>query len=166
MIRQKLFTVLLLIASITIQAQTNFTYTPEKPKPGDVITFTYQPAGDIANTILPVEGVVYQMGKPGNKADDIVMEKKAGKYTGSITTDTAMSLVYFGFSADKKFDNNFNDGYSIQLYENDKPRSSSYFSLSKFYQFMGRNVGLDASNEKALAAIEKEIALYPENKKL
>lgn len=165
MIRQKLFVALLLIISITVQAQKNFTYTPEKPKPGDVITFTYEPAGDIANTILPVEGIIYQMGKKGSKADDIVMEKKAGKYTGSITTDTAMNFLYLGFSADKKFDNNFNEGYSIQLYENDKPRDGSYSSRSIYYQGMGRQVGLEPNNEKALAELEKEMELYPDSKK-
>ena len=161
----KFFTALLLIVSIATQAQKNFTYTPEKPKPGDVIRFTYEPVGDIANTILPVEGVVYQMGKGGSKADDIVMEKIAGKYSGSFTTDTAMNFVYLGFSADKKFDNNFNDGYNILLYDNDKPRNGSYYSQSLFYQFSGRQVGLEPSNEKALATIEKEMELYTENKK-
>jgi len=155
----------LLFITITTQAQKNFTYSPEKPKPGEVITFTYEPAGDLANSIKPVEGVVYQVGKRGNKADDIVMERKAGKYTGTITTDTAMGFIYLGFKVDKKFDNNFNEGYFIQLYENDKPRDGSYFSKSGFYQYMGRNVGLDPNNEKALEAIEKEIELYPENRK-
>src|SRR5258705_7685469 len=127
MLSQKLFTVLLLTASITLKAQKNFSYTPEKPKPGDVISFTYEPGGDIANTILPVEAVVYQRGKTGYKADDIIMEKKAGKYSGSVTTDPAMGFVYLGFSADKKFDNNFNEGYTIILYDNDKPINGSYY---------------------------------------
>jgi thiol-disulfide isomerase/thioredoxin len=165
MFYKKLLTALLLIVSITTKAQKNFTYTPDKPKPGDVITFTYAPAGDIANTILPVEGSVYQSGSRISKADDLALEKNAGKYTGTITADTAASFIYFGFSANGKFDNNFNEGYFIQLYENDKPRSSSYFGLSGFYQMMGRNVGLEANNEKALSAIEKEIELYPGNKK-
>lgn len=162
---QKLFTALLLITSITLKAQKNFTYTPEKPKPGDVIRFTYEPAGDIANTILPVEGIIYQMGKNAKKADDLVMERIAGKYTGSFTTDTAAGFVYFGFTADKKMDNNFNEGYTILLYENEKPREGTYSSQSMFYQSMGRQVGLEPNNEKALAAIEKEIELYPGNKK-
>jgi len=153
------------MASITAQAQKNFTYTPENPKPGDVITFTYEPAGDIANTILPVEGVVYQMGKKGNKADDIVMERKAGKYTGTIKTDPEMNFLYLGFSSDKKFDNNFNEGYSVQLYENDKPVNGSYTSKSFYYMGNGRQVGLETNNEKALAAMEKEFELYPDNKK-
>ena len=163
---KQFFAVLLLFSVITIQAQKNFTSSPEKPKPGDVITFIYEPAGDIANTIKPVEGVFYQMGPQGRKADDITMEKKAGKYTGSVTTDAKMTFAYFAFSADKKFDNNFNEGYTILLYENEQPCNSAYFNLGNFYQFMGRQVGLDANNEKALAAMEKEIKLYPENKNL
>ena len=165
MFTRKFFIVLLLIVTVTAQAQKNFIYTPEKPKPGDKITFTYEPAGDIANTIKPVEGVVYQSGKRSSIADDIVMEKKDGKYTGSIVTDTAMGFVYFGFRSDKKFDNNYNEGYFIQLYENDKPRDGSYLAKANLYQYMGRQVGIDVNNEKALEAYEKEFELYPDSKK-
>ena len=165
MFTRKFIVALLFIITVTANAQKNFTYTPEKPKPGDKITFTYEPAGDISNTIKPVEGVMYQMGKRGNKADDIVVEKKGGKYTGTITTDTAMNFLYFGFTADKKFDNNFNEGYYIQLYENDKPRDGSYLSKANLYQYAGRAVGMDVNNEKALEAYEKEFELYPDNKK-
>jgi thiol-disulfide isomerase/thioredoxin len=135
------------------------------PKPGDKITFTYEPAGDIANTIKPVEGVVYQTGKRGSKVDDIVLERKAGIYTGTITTDTAMNFLYFGFTADKKFDNNFNEGYYIQLYENDKPRDGSYMAKANFYQYASRQVGIDVNNEKALEAYDKEFESFPDNKK-
>jgi len=165
MFTRKFIAALLLITTVTAKSQKNFIYAPEKPKPGDKITFTYEPAGDIANTIKPVEGVVYQMGKRGTKADDIVMEKKAGKYTGTITTDTAMGFLYFGFTADKKFDNNFNEGYYIQLYENDKPRDGSYMAKANLYQYAGRQVGIDVNNEKALEAYDKEFELFPDNKK-
>jgi hypothetical protein len=37
MFYQKLFTALLLFVAVTTQAQQKFTYTPEKPKPGDVL---------------------------------------------------------------------------------------------------------------------------------
>lgn len=154
-----------LILSVTVAfAQNNFSYSPEKPKPGDVITFFYEPAGDIANTILPVEASVYQMGNKGQKADDITLVKKGGKYTGAITTDTAMNFLYFSFSADKKFDNNFGEGYYIQLFENDKIRRGSYFWLSHFMQYSIRAIGGEKNEEKALTAIEKEFSLYPESK--
>ncbi|HKC34450.1 MAG TPA: TlpA disulfide reductase family protein, partial [Chitinophagaceae bacterium] len=165
MFTRKFIIALLLTITITVQAQKNFTYTPEKPKPGDKITFTYEPAGDIANTIKPVEGIVYQSGKRSSTADDIHMEKKDGKYTGTLVTDTAMGFVYFGFTADKKFDNNFNEGYFIHLYENDKPRDGSYLAKANLYQFMGRRVGIDANNEKAFEAYDKEFELFPDNKK-
>lgn len=165
MLKRKLLFVSALLSVIAIQAQKNFSYTPEKPKPGDVITFTYEPAGDIANTLLPVEGVLYQVGKRSNKADDLIFEKKGGKYTGSVTIDTAAGFLYFGFSVDRKFDNNFNEGYFIQLYENDKPRDGSYLAMANYYQYMGRQVGVDPNNEKALVAYEKEFEQYPENKK-
>ena len=105
------------------------------------------------------------MGKRANKADDIAMERKAGKYTGTITTDTAMGFLYFGFSADKKFDNNFNEGYYIQLYENDKPRDGSYMANANLYQYAGRQVGIEVNNEKALESYDKEFELFPDNKK-
>jgi len=163
---RNLLTVILLLAVISLSAQKNFSYTPEKPKPGEVITFIYEPAGDLAKINKPIEAAVYQGGPRGRKADDLVLEKKEGKYVGNFTADTAMSFAYLAFSVNKKFDNNSNEGYSILLYDGDQPRSSAYFNLGIFYQYMGRSVGMDAENEKALAAMEKEIELYPDNKKL
>lgn len=156
---------LLLVLTIGATAQTNFSYTPEKPKPGDVITFTYVPAGDIANSIKPVEAILYQVGTTKSKTDDLKMDRKGAKYTGTFTTDTAMNFIYLGFTVDRKFDNNFNEGYYIHLYDNDKPRIEGYFALANLYQYMGRQVGMEVNNDKALAAMEKEFALYPESKK-
>ncbi|MDQ6757385.1 MAG: redoxin domain-containing protein, partial [Bacteroidota bacterium] len=62
-------------------------------------------------------------------------------------------------------DNNFNNGYWIQLYEGDKLKKGSNVSLSQFYQGMGGQVSVDANNDKALQILEKEFLLYPENKK-
>jgi thiol-disulfide isomerase/thioredoxin len=155
---------LLLICSNSF-AQQNFSYSPEKPKPGETITITYRPAGDIANTILPVEAVVYQIGNTKQKADDIQLKKLADTYTASVTTDTSANFVYFSFSADKKFDNNYNEGYTIQLYENGNIRNGSYFSQSMFFQYLGGQAGVSRDNAKALAAMEKEFALYPQSRK-
>ena len=162
---KRLFLVTLVLVAVTSQAQKNFSYSPEKPKPGDEITITYEPAGDLANNIKPVEGVFYQTGTGLNKADDIVMQRKGRTFTGTIKTDTAAAFVYFSFSIDKKFDNNFNEGYYIQLYQDDKPREGSYFNLGNFYQYSIRQAGGEPNNEKALAALQKEIELYPDNKR-
>jgi thiol-disulfide isomerase/thioredoxin len=156
---------LLLLISASSYAQPNFSYSPEKPKPGETITITYHTAGDIANTILPVEAIVYQNGQSKQKADDLQLKKTADGFTASFTADTAANFIFFSFSADKKFDNNTNDGYTIHLYENDKIRSGSYMNKSMFFQFLGGYAGVERNNEKALAAMESEFSLYPENRK-
>jgi len=37
-----------LFLSVQLMAQTNFTYSPQNPKPGDQVTITYEPAGALA----------------------------------------------------------------------------------------------------------------------
>ena len=166
MLNRKFLCLLLLIATITSYSQKNFSFSPEKPKPGDVITITYEPAGDIANTILPVEALLYQLGSKGMKVDDVPLERMAGKFSGKIATDTGSNFVFFVFSADKKMDNNFNNGYTILLYDNGEVRKGGYFNQGQFYQSSGRYyAGIDPNNDKALEAMEKEFSAFPESRK-
>lgn len=163
---QKILFLLFSASSISCFAQQNFTYSPEKPKPGETITITYESSGDIANTILPIEAVVYQRGTKKEKADDLVLTKKGNKYTGSFSTDTSMGFVYLSFKSDKKYDNNYNNGYYIHLYENSNIRKGSYNDLSLFYQFMGSQIGVERNNAKTISAIESEFKNFPESKKM
>ena len=165
MLTKTIICLLLSVSTLSSFAQQNITFSPEKPKPGETITVTYELAGDIANTILPVEAVVYQKGKTKQRADDLMLEKIGRKYTGRFTADTAMDFIYLSFSSDKKFDNNYNEGYYLQLHENGKPKKGSNLDLSLFYQFMGGQAGVERNNEKALAAMEKEFSLFPDARK-
>jgi thiol-disulfide isomerase/thioredoxin len=165
MYTKSILSFLFLVSAITCFAQQNFSYTPEKPKPGETITITYEPSGNLAGTAGPLEAVLYQKGLVKQKADDLVLEKTGRKYTASFTTDTAINFIYIGFSANKVFDNNNNNGYYIQLYENNEPRKGSYQSLSFFYQFFGSQVGVDRNNEKAVTALENEFKFFPDTKK-
>ena len=177
MLPKSLFTAIFLILAFTSQAQKKFIYSPGNPRPGDIITFTYEPGGIMANTHKPVEGllfqvinvskdwIIFQYGNPPVKVDDIIMTEKDGKYSGTIKTDSASNFIYFGFSADGSFDNNDNEGYYIHLYKNDKPSEQSYYNKSLFFQGWARRLDIDVNNEKSLAAIQKEVDLYPESKK-
>ena len=161
--------VLLLLAGNAV-AQDNFTYTPQNPKPGDVITITYEPSGTLLGTMKPVEAVYYVSGyAPGGyknlDADELVLTRQGKKYTGTIKTDTAAALVTLGFSADKNFDNNFNKGYYIILNEGEKPRKGAHTALSFFYQFDGSRVGVERDAEKALEAVKKEMEQNADVKK-
>ncbi len=155
----------LLLVTSGCFAQQNFTYTPEKPKPGEMITITYKTAGDIANTILPVEAIVYQIGQNSQFTDELSLKKTTDGFTASFTADTSANFIFFSFSADKKFDNNNNEGYMIRLYLDDKPRKGAFISEFMFYQFTGGEAGVERNNEKALAAMEAEFRLYPDNRK-
>lgn len=161
---KKFLLVTLLFSAINTFAQSNFKYTPEKPQAGDLITITYSPAGDIANSTSALEAIVYSLGK-GETANDIDLKKSGNTYTGTVQTDTSTTLVFFSFSADKKFDNNANNGYWIQLYDGDKIKKGSNLSVALYYQFFGRNTGVEANNDKALEYMEEEFKMYPESKK-
>ncbi|ODT35422.1 MAG: hypothetical protein BGN92_01245 [Sphingobacteriales bacterium 41-5] len=47
-----------LIVPASVFAQVNFSYTPEKPKPGDEVRFTYTPSGDLAGIIQVPEAYI------------------------------------------------------------------------------------------------------------
>lgn len=162
MLYKKILTVLFLFSACIAVAQKNFSFHPDKPKAGDVITITYEPAGDIINTPHPVEGIVYNFGSEGQATEDVILKRSGKKYTGTILTDSSQSFLFLGFSANKVFDNNFNEGYWIQLYEDGKLKKDSYANLGLFYQYYGSQVGVERNNEKALLAFEKELELNPD----
>ncbi len=169
MLTKSLLPIFIFINSV-VYSQQNFQYSPKHPKAGDVITFTYTPSGDIANTQKPVEGVVYTLGnytlgRNDQTAEDIELKLVENKYTGTFKTDTTQNFVWFGFSADKKFDNNFGNGYWIQLYDGDKIKKGSNISALQFYQYAGRSVNVDQDNKRALQYFDQEVSLYPESKK-
>jgi len=161
---------LLLFFTANLLAQDNFSFTPENPKPGDVITITYEPSGQLLGTIKPIEAVYYVTGyaKGGAKnlaADELTLTRQGKKYVGTIKTDTAAALVTLGFAAENNYDHNSNNGYYIMLNDGDKPSKGAYTLLSYFYQYDGSRIGVERSNEKALEAVEKELELHQSLKK-
>lgn len=153
-----------LLLTMQVVAQNNFTYTPEKPQAGDLISFTYEQGGDLTGIQALPEAVAYQLGK-AQKAIDIPLTRSKGKLTGTVQTDTSGNFVYFSFSADKKFDNNFGNGFWIELYDGDKVKKGSHISHALYHQFYGGDAGVERDNGKAISEYEKEFALYPDSKK-
>jgi len=154
---------LALFAGVVSKGQQNITIQPANPKPGDVITITYRPAGDLANTSKKVEAAFYLYRSSGTTADDLPLTLSVKDYTATITTDTSVNFIQLAFFTGETFDNNFNDGYTIQLWKGGKICKGSYASLANYFMNLCTNSGVTANPEKALAAIEKERSLYPEN---
>jgi len=155
-----LFTI---IAGTMAKAQQNFTFQPAHPKPGDTITVQYKPAGDLVNIKEKVEAVFYLYCKDGYrvKADDLPLTKVGNSYIAKVCTDTSFNLVQLGFYVDKTFDNNFDQGYTIQLWNGDTVCKGSFASLSNFYSESGRLTGVKTDFPKALTMMEKEKSLFP-----
>lgn len=162
---QNILLLLLCCITINLYAQNNFTISPEKPQPGDLVTITYEPAGDLANTTAMVEAVAYQMGKGRQKALDIKFARSYGKLKGTVQTDTTGLFLYFSFSVDNKFDNNFNKGYWTFLYNGDSVKQTSHALKAVYHQYYITETGGDKDNAKALASFEQEFTLFPASKK-
>jgi thiol-disulfide isomerase/thioredoxin len=157
--------IVIVFCAIDSFGQNNFKFSPEKPKAGDMINITYTPSGDIANSNSALEGIVYALGSKGQAANDMSLKKSGKEYTTVISTDTSDNFIFFSFSSDKKFDNNFNNGYWIQLYDGDKIKKGAYNSTALFYKGMGRADGADINNDTALHYMDEEFKAYPESKK-
>lgn len=137
MCRKKILLVVLLFSASVIHAQKNFTYTPEKPKPGDVISFTYESSGDLANSLEPIEAIVYSYdNKGGRAAEDLPLKRKGYKYTVTIVTDTLQNLISISFYVGKRYDTNLDSGYYIQLYDNDKPKKEAMPTYGSFINLL------------------------------
>ncbi len=150
------FTVLLSIAAL---AQGEFTFSPEKPKPGDEITISYKPAA-----VVPVKISGYELKGPVMKDLDFEAKRTAGKYTATFKTDTSSAFVFFAVTAGGAPDNNQGNGYTIELYENGKPREGANVSRSFFFQYYGEEAGIQNDKERALAALEREVQFHPGNR--
>lgn len=168
--RKPQLTLLLLLCAVTSWSQ-NFTFTPQNPKPGDLVTFTYEPAGMLVGATKPIECSYYQLNKTApnafgtSSADDLKLSRKGNKYTGSLKVDTAANFIYLGFYSGNNFDHNKNEGYYIIVQDGEKARRGAYYSQYAYYNFLGRQVGLERNTDKALEALQKEIDLYPEDRK-
>ena len=167
---RNILTMAFLFCALQTFAQNNFTYSPEKPQAGDVITINYsnsktRPAATSPNEKSSLNAIVYTLGSQGQTANDLSLKKRGDTYTATVKTDTSENFVFFSFSIDKNFDNNSNNGYWIQLYKGDSLKKGADLSLSRYYQSYGRNAGLEPDNDKALNSMEDEFKRDPEAKK-
>jgi hypothetical protein len=85
--KTRLFIIFFLFAFMAVKGQQNFSYQPFRPRPGDVITITYTPSGDLANITQPVEALFYLYSSSGINADDLLLKLPGSKYTGTIPTE-------------------------------------------------------------------------------
>ncbi|TXH20113.1 MAG: TlpA family protein disulfide reductase [Chitinophagaceae bacterium] len=159
-----LCTLTFICACLFLNAQDNFTYSPAKPQPGDIIKFSYTPAGDLAGNNKALEAFVLSMNTKQPEIVDIKVARNAGKWEGEFKTDTSAKLIAFGFKIDKNFDNNKDNGYLVPLFNGDQIVPQGNYAAFQIYQMYGEELlGIKADAAKATAYLDKEKAAYPAN---
>ncbi len=159
---KNLLLIALLLGALDGFAQDNFTYSPQKPQPGEEISFQYTQGGDISGIMKMPEAYALVYSSGGDKIIDIPLTREYGKLVGKVKTDTGAGLVAFAFKIDDRFDNNDNNGFYVKLYEGEEVKKGSYAYLAHMYHSFGPQfLGLKAAPEKAVANYEKEFAADP-----
>jgi len=161
-----LITMMCWSASITLAQSSNFTSKPEYPKQGENVTITFKPGNILSPGDKKLEGVAYLFNEKSQKAQEIVLTKGAGVYTGTIKTDKDTRAVAFAFTSGEKKLNNGNKAYVLMMYDDQqKPVVGAYGSQAMIYQNYGNYLmGIESQPEVALEYAEKEYANYPDSR--
>lgn len=179
-----------LLALLGSKAQNNFTFTPEKPHPGDKIVFTYTPPPDFESDKEPLKCVAFKTGPysdmyafmaaANQKPVEVKLTKNGNRYQGEVLTDSTTCLLTFSFTignfkidyVDDKFrvtsgkaDNNDSSGYYIQFYSKTEKVCEYSSRFLAEYLNNGFKNGLAFTNPKLVKKFcELELESYPESK--
>ncbi len=177
-------TILTLIISSTLSAQTNLITTPEKPHPGDVVKFVYTPPSHLAGEKEPLHCTVFRMSNtvdfngvlfPLGKPLELEIKKTGDSYSGEVITEETTCGLMFRFSWGKlaidkkgmctsgKLDNNNKMGYFTPLYTADnKPCPTAYARMAMYLSDSYYNNWHFSNLPLAREYYEKEMEYYPE----
>lgn len=144
-----------------------FSYSPEKPAPGDEITVRYNPKGTDLEEASEISLIAYLYTKGFPEAREVILRKKGKTWTASFATEETTRGVLAKFKDEENTDNNDKKGFLITLYGKDgnpTPGGSAglaeaYSSWGAFLLDMKRNMDLALSN------FEEEFKLHPELKR-
>jgi thiol-disulfide isomerase/thioredoxin len=149
---------MLLLFSISIQAQKNVVFEPAQPKPGETIRISYNPS---ASPLFGLEDFSAYAHLVANGQMPVVQEVKLTKegtnYVGSISTNDTTRAVFIRFETDGKVDNNNNEGYFTLMYGPDgKPLPGSSLAAGTVFLSQAYFVGLQRNQDMALRYLKDE----------
>lgn len=153
--------VLFLLAATTMQAQKLLKTIQEKPQAGELISFIYEPAGEIARTTAPVKVVIGYKKDGNNIFTEQLLTKEGNKFKGSFQTEASQSILFLTFQSGEK-DDNSDGGYVVQLYEGSKIKKTANAALALMY--FDKRASVDSAKANALKYFEQEMTLYPETR--
>jgi thiol-disulfide isomerase/thioredoxin len=141
-------------------AQSPLSFQPAKPKPGEKITITYDPAGTPLAGKADPQAIAYLMDGTIPVAKEIKLTKSGQVYTGEITTADTAQGVFFTFARDAVKDNNDKNGYYTFLYSADgNPVPGARRSVGQTAMYYGELWGLEANTATSNGLIKEDFKL-------
>lgn len=154
------------LSGVNAQANKNFLFKPEKPKPGDKITVAYNPAGSKIEKAANISMFVHTYGKNIYSTNEYDLKKEGKIWMGSFSAADTCAGVVIRFTDGKEYDNNRSKCFPIRFYGNDgKLVKYASGGLAGGYVGWFGAFQIDPEAPTALKLCEEEIALYPSSLK-
>ena len=135
---------------------------PEKPKPGEKISFTYNTAGTELFGVDNPEAYIYLLEGALPLLKEIKITKNGNIYSGDFTTNDTTKAVFLSFSKDEKKDNNSDKGYFSMMYNPDgTPVNGARKNIGLAFGMYGGIWGLKRDVDAALKWNKEELAADP-----
>ncbi len=160
----KLISIITLLSVLIISCggpefEGTFSYSPEKPQPGEEITVMYDPAGTPLESAEKVDMVVYLYSIDLDDAVGIEMKKEGKGYKATFNTLQNSRGVVVKFVDRDDYDsadNNNKEGYLVELYnDNGEVIAGSRAGLAAAYYLWGSAAGIERDGERSIAEFNK-----------
>ncbi|GAB3019616.1 hypothetical protein GCM10027051_25810 [Niabella terrae] len=162
---KKFVTAITCLLTLQTLGQTGLVIQPQQPRAGELIRFEYSQSGDLSGLPQLPQAYVLQFSSKGNKIIDIPLKRSNGQLVGSFQSDSAASLLAFGFAIDDKIDDAQDSGYLVPLYQEGHPKAGSNAGIAAFYRHFGDNFfGVSSDPQKAVTYYQREFEAYPESR--
>ncbi|NII29030.1 TlpA family protein disulfide reductase [Pseudoflavitalea sp. X16] len=143
-------------------AQSPVTFTPEKPKPGEKISFTYDPATTVLAGTVDMEAYAYLMEGNLPVVQQIKLTRNGAAYQGQITTTDTTLALFLTFVKGDTWDNNKDKGYYTYLYaSDDNPLPGARKAIGQNAVYYGGLWRLEADVTTSFNLVREDFALHP-----
>lgn len=138
---------LLYSCSKEVKVKGKFSYEPDKPKPGDEITVTYNPDSTGLKNVSSIDLMVYGYSKDLDQTKQFSMKKTKDGWVGKFTSPDSARGILIKFKNGDDADNNSKLGFLIKLYDDDgnvlpgcyAGYASAIYTWGSYYLDMDRN---------------------------
>ncbi len=152
------------IAIFTQSYAQKVTFSSAKPKAGEQLQFTYDPAEGNLGKLANVKCVAYTFVNKKVKQVKVDLIKEGLAYKGTLPTVDSTAFVMLSFNADGTKDESGN-AYFTHFYENDKPTAMAYYWEAMYWSIYGPPYGgIVADKAKAIVAFENSFLADPKLK--